>query len=393
MWGTANNSGDGTGSGCSSSEPKPSWQHDTGCTHRTINDISAVADPNTGVAVYDAAAGGWLVMGGTSAASPLVASIYALTGHASVSPSFPYSNPGDQYDVTTAANGTCGSYLCTAAAGYDGPTGLGTPNGMAMSGGGPAVSDFSIAVTPSSSSVVAGGGASATVKTTTVSGATEGVTLSASGLPAGATATFSPTSVTSGSSATLSISTSVSTPKGSYLVTVTGSAVSGRHTASYTLTVGTTATCSGQKLANPGFESGNASWSGTGGVIGQNAPTQPTHSGTWDAWLDGYGTTHTDRLSQTVTIPAACKNYTLSFFLHVDTAETATIVKLDTLTVQLGSTRLATYSNLDKGTGYSYKTFNIASLAGQTLALTFTGSEDASRQTSFVIDDTALTVS
>ncbi len=152
-------------------------------------------------------------------------------------------------------------------------------------------------------------------------------------------------------------------------------------------------TCAaGQKLANPGFESGSASWSATAGVIGQNGPSQPAHSGTWNAWLDGYGRSHTDTLSQTVTIPAGCSSYVLSFYLHIDSSERTTSVAYDTLTVSLGSSTLATYSNLNKASGYVLRSFNVAGFAGQTVTLTFRGVEDSSLQTSFVVDDTALTV-
>jgi hypothetical protein len=128
-------------------------------------------------------------------------------------------------------------------------------------------------------------------------------------------------------------------------------------------------------------------------VIGQyGASGEPTHSGTWDAWLDGYGSTHTDTVSQSVTIPAGC-SASLSFYLHIDTAETTTTTAYDTLKVQIGSTTLATYSNLNAASGYSLKTFNLSSYAGQTVTLKFTGSEDSSLQTSFVLDDTALNAS
>jgi Zn-dependent metalloprotease len=150
--------------------------------------------------------------------------------------------------------------------------------------------------------------------------------------------------------------------------------------------------CSGQQLANPGFESGATSWTASSGVIGQwGTQGEPTHSGTWNAWLDGYGTTHTDTLSQSVTIPAGCRA-TLTFWLHIDTAETTTTVAYDKLTVTVGSTTVATYSNLNKSTGYVQKTIDVSSFAGQTVTLKFTGVEDSSLQTSFVIDDTALTL-
>ena len=120
----------GAGSGCSAYEAKPSWQTDSGCARRTVADVSAVADPNTGVAVLFA--GQWFTVGGTSASSPIIASVYALAGNASSvnAGSYPYSHTGSLFDVTTGSNGTCSpSYLCAGVAGYDGPTGLGTPNG------------------------------------------------------------------------------------------------------------------------------------------------------------------------------------------------------------------------------------------------------------------------
>jgi subtilase family serine protease len=122
----------GAGSGCSAYESKPSWQTDTGCSRRTVADVSADADPNTGVAVYDTYnTSGWLVFGGTSVASPIVASVYALAGNPVSYGSFPYSHTESLLDVTSGSNGSCGgSYLCTAVVGYDGPTGLGTPNGI-----------------------------------------------------------------------------------------------------------------------------------------------------------------------------------------------------------------------------------------------------------------------
>jgi subtilase family serine protease len=124
----------GSGSGCSG-EPKPSWQKDTGCAGRTVVDLSAVADPATGVAVYDTYGGdtGWEVFGGTSAAAPILAAIFADAGTpapGSSPASFPYAHPGALNDITSGSDGSCGSYLCTAGPGYDGPTGLGTPNGL-----------------------------------------------------------------------------------------------------------------------------------------------------------------------------------------------------------------------------------------------------------------------
>ena len=144
-WGNAPNT-QGAGSGCSAYEPKPSWQHDTGCANRTQADVSAVADPATGVAIYsvDSTVGGWNVYGGTSAASPIIAAVYALAGAPAAGTypaSYPYGDTADLNDVTSGSNDVWGSqlsvscaatshpYFCNGVVGYDGPTGLGTPNG------------------------------------------------------------------------------------------------------------------------------------------------------------------------------------------------------------------------------------------------------------------------
>jgi hypothetical protein len=123
----------GAGSGCSTVYAKPSWQTDTGCAMRTVADVSAVADPNTGVAVFGPSSRNkstFLVFGGTSVAAPLIGAVYANNGGAVSSGSDPYAHTSALFDVAGGSNGSCGgSYLCTAVTGYDGPTGLGTPNG------------------------------------------------------------------------------------------------------------------------------------------------------------------------------------------------------------------------------------------------------------------------
>jgi len=123
----------GAGSGCSAYITKPSWQKDAGCSRRTVADVAAVADPNTGVAVYDSysyrGSSGWMQFGGTSAAAPIVAAVYALSGGTTTAAQSLYGASG-LFDVTSGSNGSCGgSYLCTGVSGYDGPTGNGTPNG------------------------------------------------------------------------------------------------------------------------------------------------------------------------------------------------------------------------------------------------------------------------
>jgi subtilase family serine protease len=134
VWNTS--ATEGTGSGCSSYDAKPSWQTDTGCTKRMIADVSAVADPATGVSVYDSygVTAGWYTFGGTSASAPIIAAVYALAGTSSSGSypaAFPYANTSALNDVTSGSNGICTtSYFCTARTGYDGPTGLGTPQGV-----------------------------------------------------------------------------------------------------------------------------------------------------------------------------------------------------------------------------------------------------------------------
>ena len=227
-------------------------------------------------------------------------------------------------------------------------------------------------------------GSAITSFTLSATGGTTPYTWSATGLPAG---------VTIGSS-TGTIS-GTPTTAGTYNVTATatGSGGSGSGSTSFTFTIsGGGGGCSGQRLGNPGFETGTASpWTASSGVVDSSA-SQPARSGSWKAWLDGYGSTHTDTLSQSVSIPAGC-GATLAFYLHIDSAETTTSIAYDKLTVKIGATTLATYSNLNKAAGYTLRSFNVSAFAGQTVTVSFTGTEDSSLQTSFVIDDTALNLS
>jgi subtilase family serine protease len=126
----------GAGSGCSAITAKPTWQTDTLCARRMVADVSAVADPNTGASVYgptSSTASGWMIIGGTSLSAPFIAGVYGVNGGTANSGSDPYSHLSALFDVTSGNNGkNCGrTYFCTAGVGYDGPTGLGTPNGSA----------------------------------------------------------------------------------------------------------------------------------------------------------------------------------------------------------------------------------------------------------------------
>ncbi|MCF6524153.1 S8 family serine peptidase [Streptomyces sp. JJ36] len=264
--------------------------------------------------------------------------------------------------------------------------------------------DFALSVTPDSASVTAGESAGATLGTEVTSGSAETVTLSASGLPAGTDAAFDPSSVTAGESAQVTLATSASTPNGTYQVSLTGRSASAEHSVTFTLTVtgGTEPECTpGQLLANPGFESGETGWTVTDQVIGQwSSQGQPPHAGSWNAWFNGYGRTSTDQLRQNVTLPEGCSSYELSYQLHIDSAEYTSSTAYDTFRVEIltadGSQvldTLDTYSNLDENSGYARHTADLGTYAGQEIRLRFTGEEDVSLQTSFVLDDTAVDVS
>ena len=149
---------------------------------------------------------------------------------------------------------------------------------------------------------------------------------------------------------------------------------------------------------NTGFETGTAApWTMTTGVL-DSSTGEAAHSGLWKAWLNGYGTTHTDSILQTVTIPSTATTATLAFWLHIDTAETTTTTAFDTLKVQIRNTSgtvlstLVTYSNLNKNTGFAQKSFDVTSFKGQTIQVFLVGIEDSSLQTSFVVDDFTLNV-
>jgi kumamolisin len=154
-----------------------------------------------------------------------------------------------------------------------------------------------------------------------------------------------------------------------------------------------------QLIVDPGFENGTnyAPWVATANVITEGDGEAP-HSGSWEAWLDGYGVSHTDTLYQQVTIPSTITTATLTFYLHIDTQETTKTKANDTLNVEVRNSSgtvlstLATYSNLNAATGYTLKTFSLSAYKGQTIQIYLIGTENNSLATSFVVDDFALNV-
>ena len=379
----------GAGSGCSAYEGEPALQDNinTACANRADADVSAVADPNSGVSVYQTfGASGWSIYGGTSVSAPIIASVYALAGNPGSSDSpatYPYLHTGSLNDVTSGSNGSCASaVLCKSGFGWDGPTGLGTPNGLGAFT--PAAGGTTPVTVTNPGSQTGMVGVSAQVQLV-AAGGTGPYTYTATGLPGGLT--LSAAGLVSGTP----------TVTGTFSVTVTGKdSLGATGTAAFSWTIsaasGGGCTAKGQKLGNPGFETGSARpWQSTAGVISANGNGETAHAGTYFAWLDGYGVPHTDTLSQAVAVPANC-SAVVSFYLHVDTAQTGTAA-VDTMTVAAGSTTLDTFTNLDAAVGYAPHSYSVPDAAGKTLVLTFTGVENSALQTSFVIDDVALTLS
>ncbi len=405
VWDTS--SDEGTGSGCSAFEPQPSWQTaisiiPPACSDRVDNDVAADADPNTGAAVYDTSNdnGGWLEVGGTSESSPIIASVFALAGNngngGNNAADSIYTHTGNLNEVTASSDGTCtpptaDSVLCTATGAantYNGPTGWGTPNGLTAFESNSTSGGNTVTVTnPGNQTGTVGTAVSLQIKATdSASGQT--LTYSATGLPAG-----------------LSISSSglisgTPTTAGTSSVTVTATDTTGASgSASFTWTISSTTGggCTAQQLlGNPGFETGSISpWTSSAGVLANTSDGVPAQAGSWLAWLDGYGTAHTDNVAQKVTIPATCKSAVLTYWVEVNstTTNTKNTLVLDILNSSgtvVQTVPVATAAN--NGSSYVEYTTNLASYIGQTITVKFIGTEVSGGNTSFFEDSNALNV-
>jgi hypothetical protein len=344
-----------------------------------------------------------VVQGGTGSSTVTVTPSGGFTGSVSLSAS------GLPAGVTASfgTNPTTGSSGITFTASGTATTGTSSVTITGVSGSlshttsisltvsATATPNFSLSASPSSLTVKQGTAGSSTISVTPSGGFTGSVTLSNSALPSGVTASFGTNPTTSSSLLTFTASSTATV--GTSTITVTGVSGTLSHTTTISLTISSSATSS-NLIVNGGFETGSATpWTLTAGVL-NNSTAEPAHTGAWDAWLDGYGTTHTDSATQTVTIASTVTTATLTFWLHIDTAETTTTTAFDKLTVQvLNSSNtvlatLGTFSNLNKAAGYQQHSFDVSSFKGQTIKIKFTGTEDVSLQTSFVLDDIALNV-
>ena len=231
----------GAGSGCSYYTPKPAWQHDSGCAKKTVADVSAVADPNTGFAVYDSygSTGGanWYQFGGTSLASPIVAAIFTLGGASD--PSYPYAHTASLNDVTSGSNGGCGTYVCNATTGYDGPTGLGTPNGLGAFGGAAVVTSTSSTTTSMTTTTAPTTTTTAPTTTTTVAPTTTTT------VPPTTSTTVAPTTTTRPTTTTTTVppTTSTTRPATTTSTTIAGTPPSAPTGATITSTTGGITIC------------------------------------------------------------------------------------------------------------------------------------------------------
>ncbi|TLY57731.1 MAG: PKD domain-containing protein [Gammaproteobacteria bacterium] len=306
-------------------------------------------------------------------------------------------------DTSTDSGGTIGSHAWTFG---DGGTSSATNPTHTYAAGGTysvteTVTDSGNGSTSSKTSAVtvsASGGTPTANFTYTISGLT--VNFTDTSTDSGGSIGMHSWNFADGSTSTATNPSHTYASAGTYSVSETVYDSVNNRSSTKTLSITVTASTSSQLILNGGFETGSAApWALTAGVLCSNSgcPGETAHSGSWFAWLDGYGFTHTDTATQTVSIPAGKTTATLAFYLHIDTQEVGSIA-YDTLRVQVLNSSgtvlatLATYSNVNAASGYSLHSLNMNAYIGQTVQIRFYGHEDSSLATSFVIDDVTLTV-
>jgi len=394
VWNNLSQSEGATGGSPSTFEPMPSWQsgvgQNAGHTTRGVPDIAYDASPVSGaLVIVDGQANQQI--GGTSLASPLFvgawARIQAANGGALgfaaplVYKAAAANYAADFHDITSGNNS--GE---TAAVGWDYTTGFG-----------------SIIVSALSSNVGGGGGTGGT-PTANFSDTTSSLTanFTDSSTDSGGTISTHAWTFGDGSTSTATNPSHTYAAAGTYSVTETVTDSVDGKTSSKTASV-TVSSGGGnptQLLGNTGFETGTASpWTMSAGVLCTSSScgsSESPHAGTWFAWLDGYGTSHTDTVSQSVAIPGGKTAATLQYYLHIDTTKTTAVDKLTVQVLNSSGQVLGTvgsFTNLNKNTGYAVETANLAAYIGQTVTIKFTGKETSSRgNTDFTLDDVTLTV-
>jgi xanthomonalisin len=379
----------GAGGGPSLTETAPSWQTASGvlgtATKRGVPDISFDASPNSGALIL--VNGSNAQIGGTSLSAPIWAGFWSRiqAAHGNTL-AFPAStiyagaaaNPSWFHDVVSGSQGY------SAATGWDYATGYGSVN----------IGAFSASY---------GSSGGTTTPTANFSVATSGLTATFTDSSSDSGGTINSYAWTFGDSGTSTVQSPTHTyaAAGTYSVTETvtdSGGVTASKTASVTVSSGSTGAT--ELLLNGGFESGSTSWTLTSGVLCTTSTCsgETSHAGTYFAWLDGYGSTHTDSATQSVAITAGKTSATLTFYLHIDTSETSTTAANDKLSVQVLNSAgtvlatLATYSNLNAASGYALKTLSLTPYIGQTVKIKFNGVENSSKATSFVIDDVSVKV-